>query len=281
MSVRYLEAFTRTIVEVQASPSGGSPSFLPRRGQASDFAFLSPHFSSTPNKSPQSNSSEEISGQTVNDKDSQGEVQDHLVSFSQISKENAGDFASLLADPLDALFFVCETHMLPNLFQAKEILATQWLDPPSFYAFGVFLDGRPAGLVTLDHWDPVSRRAEVGYALLPEMRGKGLSKILVFFYLVYCFGELNLRRIAASYLEGNVVSGKIMEELGFRPDGVLREYQRRGATYLDLHLYSFLQEEFYARYPLLRGQQGLTTSGSSELLDPSSSTEQALPGGAS
>lgn len=219
-------------------------------------------------------------GKILDDKGSQEEAEDHLVSFSQISQENAGDFASLLTDPLDALFYVCETHLLPNLLQAKEILTTQWLDPPSYYAFGVFLDGQPAGLVTLDHWDPVSRRAEVGYALLPEMRGKGLSKILVFFYLVYCFGELNLRRLAASYLEGNVVSGKIMEELGFRPDGVLREYQRRGATYLDLHLYSFLQEEFYARYPLLGGQQALTPPGFRELPYPSSPTDPVFPGGA-
>ncbi|WP_068614200.1 GNAT family N-acetyltransferase [Paenibacillus tuaregi] len=89
-------------------------------------------------------------------------------------------------------------------------------------------------------------RGEIGYDLGKSYWGQGympeaLSAILKFGYSV-----MGLNRIEALVLEENKASQRVLDKLGFKPEGLLREYQRneQGEGYIDLQLYALLRREY-------------------------------------
>lgn len=60
----------------------------------------------------------------------------------------------------------------------------------------------------------------------------------------YAFEELNLNRIYARYFQRNPASGKVMEKLGMKYEGVLRQHVKKWGQYEDLVHYGLLKEEY-------------------------------------
>lgn len=58
------------------------------------------------------------------------------------------------------------------------------------------------------------------------------------------FGELKLHRIYATCRPGNIGSAKVMERIGMRFEGLLREHLRAKGQWHDSRLYSILDREF-------------------------------------
>lgn len=81
--------------------------------------------------------------------------------------------------------------------------------------------GEPAGICGLLR-RPVLEDADVGYALLPEFRGRGLAAEAVDAVLRDARVRLGLRRVAAVVADGNVPSIRLLERAGFAPRGRVR-----------------------------------------------------------
>lgn len=60
----------------------------------------------------------------------------------------------------------------------------------------------------------------------------------------YAFEEMNLNRIYARYLGKNPASGKVMEKLGMKYEGLLRQHVRKWGEYEDLVHYGLLKNEY-------------------------------------
>lgn len=60
----------------------------------------------------------------------------------------------------------------------------------------------------------------------------------------YAFEELKLNRIYARYLGKNPASGKVMEKLGMKYEGILRQHVKKSGQYEDLVYYGLLKDEF-------------------------------------
>ena len=59
------------------------------------------------------------------------------------------------------------------------------------------------------------------------------------------FREVGLNRIQAVVMPGNEGSDKLLEKLGFRREGVLREYENwREKGYVDVVMFSLLRYEY-------------------------------------
>lgn len=69
------------------------------------------------------------------------------------------------------------------------------------------------------------RRAEVGFELGREYWGKGVIQEVMNAVIRHCFEEIGLNRIEAFVTVGNNRSLNTLEKLGFKPEGVLREYE--------------------------------------------------------
>ncbi len=67
-------------------------------------------------------------------------------------------------------------------------------------------------------------RAEVGYFVFPEARGRGAATRATMLVVDWAFHDLGLQRVQAIAFQDNVASQRVIEKAGFTREGVLRSY---------------------------------------------------------
>lgn len=75
-------------------------------------------------------------------------------------------------------------------------------------------------------------------------RGKGFGKESLALTIDFGFQELNLHRIQLSVLAYNEPAIKLYESLGFKKEGIYREFVHRDGTRYDMYLYGILRSEW-------------------------------------
>lgn len=108
-------------------------------------------------------------------------------------------------------------------------------------------DGVVIGTCTLFHLDTQSRRVECGYVLLPSAWGQGYASEAMTALLDWGFDALDLHRVEADIDPRNVASARVLERLGFRHEGHLRERWIVGGEISDSGLYGLLARDWKAR----------------------------------
>lgn len=87
---------------------------------------------------------------------------------------------------------------------------------------------------------------ELGYWVGRKYNNNGYGTEAAKGMIRYAFEELNLHRIYARYFGKNPASGRIMEKIGMKYEGTLRQHVRKGDQYEDLIHYGLLREEYDA-----------------------------------
>lgn len=77
-----------------------------------------------------------------------------------------------------------------------------------------------------------------------ELRGKGYGKESLNILLNYGFNIMNLHRIQLNVIEFNVSAIKLYESVGFKKQGIYREFVPRENIRYDLFLYDLLKTEW-------------------------------------
>lgn len=95
--------------------------------------------------------------------------------------------------------------------------------------------------------DPVAREAEIGYELDPRGWGRGYATEAARAMLAFGFGTLRLHRVTARCLAENVASARVLERLGLRQEGRLREREWIKGRWRDTLLYAILDREWRLR----------------------------------
>jgi RimJ/RimL family protein N-acetyltransferase len=108
-------------------------------------------------------------------------------------------------------------------------------------------DDRVIGTCTLAHLNVSNRRAELGFALARPHWRKGLMREALGALLDFGFGELNLHRLEADVDPRNEASIRILERVGFRREGFLRERWLTNGETQDTVLLGLLQKEWRPR----------------------------------
>ena len=109
-------------------------------------------------------------------------------------------------------------------------------------------DDRVIGTTTLFRFDPRHRRAEVGYALRSDHWGQGLASEAVSLAIDWALRTLDLHRVEADIDPRNDASRRVLERLGFRSEGVLREHFFVGDLATDSELFGVLATEWRERH---------------------------------
>lgn len=133
--------------------------------------------------------------------------------------------------------------------QANEYLAARMaLETPAVYAWAMAeREGdRLVGTTTLFSLSGPHKRAEIGYSLLPARQGQGLATEALRTVLGHAFGPLGLERIEADVDPRNEPSWRLLEKLGFRREGLLRNRWRVDGEVCDSFLYGLLREDYAA-----------------------------------
>lgn len=104
--------------------------------------------------------------------------------------------------------------------------------------------GQVLGSCLLFRFDERSARAELGYVLGRAHWGKGLMFEALVALLTQAFGRFGLRRIEAEVNPANTASVRLLERVGFRCEGRLRQrWVAKGAAY-DVSFYGLLRSEW-------------------------------------
>ena len=91
------------------------------------------------------------------------------------------------------------------------------------------------------------QQGELAYALNPRFWGKGYATEAAHRGLDYGFSELKLHRIFATCRPENVGSWRVLEKVGLRREGHLRQHRWIRDAWQDSFLYAILDHEWKAR----------------------------------
>ncbi|MGD9100459.1 MAG: GNAT family N-acetyltransferase [Anaerolineae bacterium] len=88
-------------------------------------------------------------------------------------------------------------------------------------------------------------RASLGYELARSFWRRGIMTEALSAVIEFGFEEAGLNRIQADVMPENQASVKLLERLGFKNEGLLREYERWSSKgYVDLFAFSLLKREY-------------------------------------
>ena len=93
---------------------------------------------------------------------------------------------------------------------------------------------------------PADRVAEIGYEIAPAHWDNGYATEAARAILAFGFDELKLHRIAAECVAENTGSVHVLEKLGMRLEGQLREQEWIKGRWWDAGLYGILEHEWKA-----------------------------------
>jgi len=118
--------------------------------------------------------------------------------------------------------------------------------PPEGATFVITLDGAPVGRCHLFAEDRLARHAEVGIALLPESRGRGVGTAALRQLIEFGFRRRNLRRLHLIVIESNQAAVAAYRRLGFVEEGRRREHCWVRGRYEDEVLMGLLRSDWDA-----------------------------------
>lgn len=126
----------------------------------------------------------------------------------------------------------------------QQFLEWQEEEPRSKYSFAITLGGDMIGITSLRRPTADSASAETGYELSPTHWGRGYATEAAAALLAFGFGELKLHRISAHCVAENVASARVLEKLGMRCEGRLRENEFFKERWWDTLVYGILAREW-------------------------------------
>jgi len=105
---------------------------------------------------------------------------------------------------------------------------------------------KPLGFLSIYDLDEVNNSAEISFLIGEnEFRGVGLGKEISRLVAKICIEELNLNRVVASVTVENLRTIKVLEDVGFKKAGLLREYQVVDGRKFDEQIMELLSEDYH------------------------------------
>lgn len=119
-------------------------------------------------------------------------------------------------------------------------------DPPgaSEYRWFVQHAEQIVGTVAINSCNYRMEHAEIGYQIGQQYAGRGLGTWAVARLVQRSFAEGPFRRLQAMIHIENVASRRLVERLGFRQEGCLRQHYKIGERWVDEALYAVLREDW-------------------------------------
>ena len=104
-------------------------------------------------------------------------------------------------------------------------------------------DGHLVGAIGL-HVDRDHNRAEIGYWIGVPFWGRGYASEAAAAVVRFGFEEQKLNRIFADVFSRNPASARVLEKIGMRHEGKMRQHVRKWNEYIDVECYGLVREEW-------------------------------------
>lgn len=157
---------------------------------------------------------------------------------------DAGTILELFGDPEVVRFM--SVRRLASEAEARDFVAAI-LDgflAGTLYQWAIELDGELVGTCTLAAVDRQHRRAELGFAVLRRWWGRRVASRALPPVIDFAFERLGLHRLEADADPRNQASLRVLERLGFRREGLLRERYLQGGEAQDAVFFGLLRRDW-------------------------------------
>ncbi len=104
--------------------------------------------------------------------------------------------------------------------------------------------GKMIGTCGFTSFDLASNAAEVGYVLNRKRWGEEIAPEALRAVLKFGFTYLDLHRIEAHYMVGNEKSLRVMQKVGMKYEGILRDFMYVKGDYVSVGVAAILANEF-------------------------------------
>lgn len=138
------------------------------------------------------------------------------------------------------------TLLIPHPY--PEGAAAAWIARPkeaNHYLFAITLreGGDVIGAIALEA-KPEHGRGEIGYWVGTPYWNRGYVTEAARAVLGFGFESLGLHRIFAMHFSRNPSSGRVMQKLGMKHEGTLREHEKKWDVFVDCEVYGILHTEW-------------------------------------
>lgn len=129
------------------------------------------------------------------------------------------------------------------------VIADTQKQPRTRYVFAVVLEGsnKVIGAGEINIRDRKNQQGEIGYIINPELWGQGYATEVAESLLNFGFNTLKLHRIFATCDPRNLGSSKVLQKIGMKYEGRMRETLLIRDGWRDSLLYSILHGEFFTK----------------------------------
>lgn len=145
------------------------------------------------------------------------------------------------------------TISIPHPYSVEQ--AQEWIashgghqDPNQGIAVGITIkaDNRLIGVVGLREIDREHSQAEMGFWIGVEWWGRGYAAEAARAVVAYAFEELKLNRVYAHHMVRNPASGRVLEKIRMKQEGLLRQRVRKWGIFEDVVLMAIIQDAWRA-----------------------------------
>lgn len=114
--------------------------------------------------------------------------------------------------------------------------------------WGIQLKGKTGIIGTIGFNNFIyNHRANIGYDLQSECWNRGYMTEALNRVIEFGFNTLQVNRIEAEVMAGNIASEKILAKAGFRKEGLLRDWMYWDQRHFDMIMYAYLKTDFAQR----------------------------------
>jgi len=175
----------------------------------------------------------------------ESQLADDVIRLEPITEADQADLLALVAD--DA---VLEFTLIPTAADAEFVSGWiaryehGWQDAScaGFVARGVS-DGTFLAFAAIVQLDLEARQGEIGYAVAPAARGRGVARRSVELLTRWGFDELGLIRLVLDIDVTNPASERVAKRAGYQLEGIRRSSYVKEGRRADLGLWSRLRDD--------------------------------------
>lgn len=171
-------------------------------------------------------------------------IQTNRLDLIEINQNHLSDLFELFSDEnvtkyynLNTLTKVNEAQKLVDWFQLQ-------FKNKSGLRWGLALKGEQKiiGTIGFNNFTK-EHRANLGFDLQKKDWNKGYTSEALTAVLEFGFKVLEINRVEAEVMQGNIGSEKVLGKLGFKKEGILRQWMFWEGNHYDMSMFSLLRTE--------------------------------------
>lgn len=110
--------------------------------------------------------------------------------------------------------------------------------------FCININDQIVGLASTHQIDWMNQRTSIGYWIKNDMMNKSIATEATAVLMGYLFEKLKIHRIYIQAATGNAASNRVIQKLGYKFEGVLRDNERIGDRFVDHNIYGMTDDDF-------------------------------------